>query len=302
MRQRGIVHRRQLYEGGLTREQLRWALGRRWTAVLPGVVATFTGALDDDQQLVAALLYAGDPAILTATEALRLHGVRYLPRRRTIRVLVRERRRRRQAGQVVVQPTVRFDAGSSVRGFPAATPARALVDAATELRDQPSTTAVVLDVVQRGLSTVTALRHEIERGPVRGSGRVRRALAAAELGAWSRPEADLLAVVGTSAVLPPPAVNPLLVTPTGQVVARPDLWFGEVGLAVQVHSREHHTVGLAFDRTLRTDSLLTAAGATVLAFTPAQIRDDAATVLSTVEVTYRRLADAGTGCALLESA
>ena len=297
-KQRGVVHRRQLYAHGLTREQVRWAVGRRWTAVLPGVVALFTGQLDDVQRARAAALYAGDDATLTGIEAARRHRLKYLPAPGVFEFFVPDRRCERRAGFVHVSPSVRHDSGArSLEGILVASPARAVVDAAPCLPDQGSIYAVVLQVVQRRLATLATLRHELERAPVRGSARLRMAVIEAERGAWSRPEVECLTILRSSSTLPDPQPNASLRDESGDALPRPDAWFQDVGLAVQVHSREHHADDEDdFDNTLATDARLTTAGATVIAVTPRQLRRDPQRFLTRVETTYLRLVRSGVRC------
>jgi hypothetical protein len=295
--QRGIVHRHQLYSHGVTRSTLRAALGRRWTAVLPGVVALFTGGLDSDQRMWAAVLYAGEDAVLTGIEAARRHGLRDLPPPGVHAFLVPERRSARRAGFVVVKPTVRHDAAARVvHGVLTASPARAVVDAAEAISEPTDVLAVVLQVTQQRLATLATLRHELERAPTRGSAALRQAVIEAERGAWSRPEADCLALLRSSPVLPQPIPNARLADAHGQRLPSPDAWFPGVGLAVQVHSRRHHAEGEDFDNTVATDSMLTTAGAVVIGVTPRQLRLAPDDFLSRVEATHHRLKRSGVLC------
>jgi hypothetical protein len=62
------------------------------------------------------------------------------------------------------------------------------VDAAREMVAAREATALVIEAVQRRIVTVEGLRHELECGPRGGSAQVRRAVDAAEVGAWSVPE------------------------------------------------------------------------------------------------------------------
>ncbi len=292
--QHGLVHRHQLYAAGVTRERLRWRLGRGWQAVLPGVVAVFTGRLDDEQRLVAAWLYAGDDATITGVEAARRHGLTYLPTPGVVHLFVHEKRRNRRAGFAVVRASSRTDGGSRlVSGVRTASPARAVVDAAPFLPGPRAVEAVVLQVVQRRLATLATLRHELERAPTRASLALRSAVIAAEAGAWSAPEADCLRLLRSSGVLPEIEPNPTLHSRVGTLLPVPDSWVEDVALGVQVHSREHHTQGENFDHTLDDDATLVAAGATILGITPGQLVQDPMRHLRRVESTYLALRAAG---------
>src|SRR6478609_11566039 len=72
----GVVSRRQLLEAGVTRETLRWRVGRDWRLLLPGVYALQTGLPSQHQRLVAAQLAAGEGSWLAGTTAAALHGLR----------------------------------------------------------------------------------------------------------------------------------------------------------------------------------------------------------------------------------
>jgi hypothetical protein len=133
---------------------------------------------------------------------------------------------------------------------------------------------VVLEAVQRGIVTLAALRHEIEAGPRQGSARFRAAIDTAEQGAWSVPEADLAHAVALEPSLPEMWLNPDLSTADGTRLPRPDGWFDEVALAVQVHSLAHHGTPQTWDRTVTTDGFLVEQGVLVLGVTPRQIATD----------------------------
>lgn len=107
--QDGLCTRRQLRECGVGDEAVRWALGRRWRLVLPGVVATFTGRLDEHQRLVAGALYAGEHAVLTGPAATRWHALSSLPRTGYLHFQVPAGLASRSAGPVLVRRTTRPD-------------------------------------------------------------------------------------------------------------------------------------------------------------------------------------------------
>ena len=75
----GVVTRRQLLGAGVSRETLRWRIGRDWRLVLPGVYVLQTGLPTLQQRLVAAQLLAGEDAWLAGSSAAALHGIRACP-------------------------------------------------------------------------------------------------------------------------------------------------------------------------------------------------------------------------------
>ena len=77
--------------------------------------------------------------------------------------------------------------------------------------------------------------------------------------------------------LPPPLFNArLYVGP--ELVAVPDAWWPERGVAVEVDSREWHLSPENWDRTLRRGTRMNALGINVMHFTPRRIRTEAAVV------------------------
>src|SRR5687768_5125307 len=79
-RQRGLVTRAQVLAAGLDDELLRRKVkDGRWQRVLPGLYATFTGALTLEHRRLAAMLYTRGKAQLTGLAALQWHGFRQLP-------------------------------------------------------------------------------------------------------------------------------------------------------------------------------------------------------------------------------
>ena len=74
--QAGVVSRHQALRCGSTRDAVRWAVRKgAWQQVCPGVYATFTGQIGHRAQLWAALLHAGEGAILSHQTAAELLGL-----------------------------------------------------------------------------------------------------------------------------------------------------------------------------------------------------------------------------------
>ncbi|HST86467.1 MAG TPA: hypothetical protein VLL08_32315, partial [Kineosporiaceae bacterium] len=290
--QHGLAARTQLTTAGISRGALQWRLGRSWRAVLPGVVATFTGVLDPVQRLIAAQLYAGPEAIISSWTAAGWHGVEAARRSPIIRLTLPDRLHARSTDTVIVTRTKRPDAAPWLRGpLRISSRARAVVDAARDLPNDREAGAIVLEAVQRGIVTTRALRHELECGSRKGSAKVRRAVDAAEAGAWSVPEVDLLALLRTSHLLPEVWANPLLTSVDGVRLPTPDVWVDEVGLAVQVHSRTYHLRDQQWDATVAGDSLLGECGVVVLGVTPRMITNEPMSIRTRVERAYQALRD-----------
>jgi hypothetical protein len=159
---------------------------------------------------------------------------------------------------------------------------RAVADAARESGGDRAR-AIVLEAVQRQIVTLGELRHQLEIGPRPGSRHLRTALGEAEAGAWSVPEADLARIVDTSRVLPPMWANPTLTTSAGKRLPRPDGWFDDVALAVQVHSRRYHAGELDWETTVLADGVYAEQGIALVAVTPRQIATDLVGVVARIE-------------------
>jgi len=286
--QNGLATRNQLLTAGISPSALRWRLDHSWRTVLPGVVATFTGKLDPLQLLVAAQLYAGPDAVISSWTAAGWHGVQAARRASVIRLTVPERRSARRTGTVIVTRTSRPDPSPWERGvLRICSRARAIVDAAREVRNEIRAREIVIEGVQRGIVTVEAVRHELECGPRQGSAYVRRAVDAAEAGVWSVPEADLLGILRASRLLPEIWANPVLTAPDGRRLPTPDAWIDEVGLAIQVHSRTYHLRDQDWNGTVAADSALGEYGVVVLRLTPQMINTDPSAIRTQVENAYR---------------
>lgn len=287
-RQLGLLTTAQLRESGVTRAQVRWALTRRWTCPLPGVVLLGEGPLDADQRAVAAVLYGGPSSALTGLSAAARYGVKAAVRSPELADVVVPARcaARRTAWVAVHRTTVEDSDARIVRGARLASPARAVVDAARWVRDDETAQSIVIEACQRRLTTPAALADQLALlvcAP--GTARARRAVDVAAAGAWSIPEARLAAAVARSAVLPPPLLNPRL-RASGRRLVSPDMWFDDVALAVMVHSKVHHAVGGDWVATVEDDGDLVAFGIVVIGVTPTTVFRDPDRAVRRIERAY----------------
>jgi hypothetical protein len=284
--QRGLAARAQLLSAGVSRDAVRWRLDRGWQLIHPGVVATFAGTLDPGQVLIAAQLYAGPKAYLSSWTAAAWYGVEAARVGAIVRLTVPAHLAARATGCVRVTRTARMDANVWERApLRFASRARAVVDAAREVKAERVARAIVIEAVQRRVVPVAQLRHELEAGPRAGSRQVRGAIDAAEAGAWSVPEAELLDLLSGSRILPMAWGNPALASESGERLPTPDVWFDDVGLAVQVHSRLYHARDADWETTVSGDSLLGEHGVVVIGVTPVSLADPK-TVLHRIERAY----------------
>jgi hypothetical protein len=288
--QYGVIARAQALQCGLTPRALqhRTRPGGPWQRVLPGVYVTTTGDPTFDHQCMAALLYAGDGSMITGLAALRRYQIGpQRGRRAPIQVLIPAARRRASGDFVAVERTTRMPRRFSADGpIQYALPARAAADAARVLTDLGAVRAVVAGVVQRGHCTVRDLAAELADGPRRQSRCLRIALAEVGAGVRSSAEADLRSLAIRSG-LPTPLFNPRLYL--GQeLLAVPDAWWPEAGVAAEVDSREWHLSPADWEQTMRRHARLTAAGVLVLHFSPRQIREEPGQVVAAIAAALRK--------------
>ena len=281
--QLGLITARQLAEIGVHSATVhRRLVGGMWTRVLPGVHLVDGGHPSRRQREFAALLYAGAPSALTGTTALRRYGVRALhlqdaaddepDRPEPVHLLVPHDRRRLSTGYVRVERTRRFPDDVVRRSGVVLVPvARAVGDAARRLRRDTDVSALVSEVVQRGMVDAEQLEAELADGSRRGSALFRRALEPVSRGARSAPESDLMRLIDGAAI-PHVFYNAVLLDASGRFVAVCDAWLDDVGLAIEVDSVEHHATGDGFERTVRRNARYAEAGVLVVTLLPRDIR------------------------------
>ncbi|WP_426565276.1 hypothetical protein ACPPVT_02875 [Angustibacter sp. McL0619] len=293
--QLGLLTRAQLTRLGVTREQLRWRLGRSWRLVLPSVVdlRPTVGQLTHGRLLIAASLEAGG-GVISGHHACLWHGLRNARGHRPVLVLVPSRQASRDVGFAQIRRTTRPDARTvQVGSIRIASPARAVADAARTSTSLDEAASIVIEGAQRRLTSLPEVMHEVEAGPRQGSALARRALAQANTGAWSVPEVDLLQSCAGSRVLPHAWPNPELELADGTRLISPDAWFDDIGMAVMVHSRTHHSRDADWEGTVEADGQLIQAGILVLGFTPRSIRREPRDVLRRIERTYATARSSG---------
>src|SRR5579875_3746369 len=128
---------------------LRRVHSGNWQRILPGVVVGHSGPVTRQQQRRAALLWAGDRAVLSHGSAAAIHGLRMIED--TVEISVPHGIRR---------PSIRFIRTHQSRrplvpdrgiDLPCTSAARTVVDLACALSEQDDVRAVVSDAVRRGL-------------------------------------------------------------------------------------------------------------------------------------------------------
>jgi hypothetical protein len=281
-RQLDVITRSQALAAGLTRHALQHRLrpGGPWQSLMPAIYLAKTGTPTIIQQQMAALLHAGSGSLITGPAALQQHRVRG-PTAELIDVLVPASRRRQDTAFVRLHRTTRMPKQIWRFGpLRYALPARAVADSVRDLGSLRDVRAVVADAVQRGACTGPDLVAELSDGPTVGSALFREALAEVADGIRSAAEGDLLKLLRKSG-LPMPLFN-ASVYAEDTFIARPDAWWPEVGVAVEVDSREWHMSPEDHARTLERQRRMAKHGIIVLPFTPKQIRARPADVVTQI--------------------
>jgi hypothetical protein len=282
----------------MTQAEITGRLGKFWQVVLPGVYATFTGALTMHHRTRAALLYAGPESMVNDLCALRTHRMAYLPDDPFSRVLVHAHVQRSSRDFVVLRRTTRLPRPLSVGGLPVVPLARALCEFGARHPDERDSFAVVAAALQKGRVRLDALVQEIERSPNRGRPKLVRIAEKLGAGVRSAPEGDFRRLVMRSRILPQPLWNCLLRLPDGREFS-PDALFVDAGLIHETNGRKYHS-GEApvenedpFEDMQRRNDALVTADLTVLHNSPHRIRTESCTVIAEVEECYARLAGRG---------
>lgn len=272
--QHGLITAAQLAEIGYGSSSIRHhsRQGGPWTRVLPAVYSVMAGPLDDDRRRrAAALLYVGEPAAHTGRTALALHAVRGARAAGDVHVLIPHERRRVGHAFVRVERTTTWPEPILVAGEPVVPLPRAAIDACRTMRRAGDVRALLAGLVQSDRCSVDTLEAELRIAQRRGTALAREALMLIRAGGRSAPELDLVEL-WTASGLPDAVWNADLLTPSGQFIARPDVYVPHAGVAVEVDSREHHFGVDDWERTMRRDARLTARGVLVLHVTPARMR------------------------------
>ncbi|MFW5470725.1 hypothetical protein ACOCJ4_11820 [Knoellia sp. CPCC 206435] len=215
--QSGVATRRQLLSHGVSKDAIRWNAGRTWRVVLPCTYVIESTLSSEHQRRMASLLCAGSSAALAGATAARLHGLGNAEEGGRIHVVVPGSQASRVRGFVSIRRSLLEDSAEVVRGgLRISSVARACVDAAVAERSARSRTALLVEAVQRNLTTVDELAEWCYRLRTRDVATVLPALETAGLGVWSVPEAEVLSLVDSSALLPEPFPTRGSSTPAGR--------------------------------------------------------------------------------------
>lgn len=287
--QLGLVTRQQLNAAGVPAGLTRWHSADRWRSLLPGVLMLNTGLPTPDQQLLAALLYAGPHSWLAGASALARHTPSRSATTLPVQVYVPHPHRSRRVAWVTIRATRLTNERIVERGpLRLSCRARAVVDAAADAVDDRSARGLLVGAVQERVVRLADVEHWIGVRRRNGTIRLKAAAREAAAGAWSVPEADLARILRRSPTFSALMANPTIEDPLGRRLTTPDLWLDDVAMAVMVHSRQFHSGVLEWDATVDADSDLRDGGVEVVPVTPFAIEHRPDAVLARVEAGYLR--------------
>lgn len=285
--QDGIVTRPQALKSGLSKAAIRHALGANgsWQKIIPGVYATFSGPLQDRHRVRAALVYAGDEAIVTGAYACRAYGMHYVPTKAdsAIEILVPRNVRRAPIEIADIRRVKSLPPARVLRGIPCAPPERAALDACRDVQSRRDVRAVLCEVVQRQLTSSARLAEECAGIDRRGMAHARHAIEDIVAGCRSAPECELRDLIRTSTVLDEPVWNQPLPDDESLV---PDGYYRAVRLALEVDSAEHHGFGDGPELTEQRRARYASLGWRVLPISPRRLRQEPRTVLAEIEAAF----------------
>jgi hypothetical protein len=247
--------------------------GGSWQRLLPGIALLHNGPPTTRDRLTAALLYAGGGAMVTGHMALRLYGVRAARSNAGFHILVPHRRRRASIADVTLERTRRIPRHRSIDRTPVGPIGRALIDATRRMSDLREVRALIAEVIQRQMCTVADVGNEISAAQSRGTALPRRVLAEVATGIRSVAEAEARDVLQRAGV-PEPLWNHDVYDHAGRWLGRPDAFWPDLGLVLEIDSLEWHLSPAAYRATQARQRRLTKAGLLVLPVLPSVIRDE----------------------------
>lgn len=254
--------------------------------MLPGVILLQDSAPTEDQRAAAALLFAGPRTLITGLEACRRHGLRpsEFPDDNGIHVLVPHEHKLLSSEYVTVERTTRLPTPVVRDEIPLAPVVRAVLDAARRLRSTDPTSKLLIESIQRGGCSTSALLRELNLGNPRGTALPRRLVGEIE---GLRSVAELHARrVSEQLQVQPSHWNVSVYNGERKYVGCPDGWWDDVCLAWEIDSLDFHFRSRDYARTLQRNTRYAAAGITVVQTLPSRLLADPAGVIAELEAAH----------------
>ncbi len=269
-----MVHRSQLRELGITRgsyeHRLRAGALHR---VLPSVLSLVHPVLEPLADETAALLYAGDDAVLSHESAAALWGLTSAPS--FVAITMIGRHPRSQPGLRLHEVSLLDIRDVSIRhGFPVTSPARTLIDCAAG----PGIDRLLNEARALKLVKDSEIHAAMGRCPGRkGTGPLRALLEAEKDTGFTRSKAErILKRLIREAELEEPIFN------THAMGAEVDALWSAYGVVIEVDGYDAHGHYQAFQRDRAKSNKLVEAGYMVLRFTWAQLTGRPLVVLASI--------------------
>lgn len=289
---RGVIRARTLVQLGVPERTVytRCRDGRPWRRLLPGIIQLSNGSPTQDQKVIAALLFAGQGAVVTGIEACRRHGMHRLPRSDgEIHILIPHDCHVRSFGFVHIERSRRMPDALIRDGVPIAPVARASIDAARRLRRRGDIAELLSDPVQQRMCTIEALNTELDDCSRRGTAMPRIVLAGVSVGIRSAAELEARRV-WASTNLPEPWWNARIYTLDGTFIGIADAWFDEVAMAWEIDSTEWHLSPKDHTRSIAKAGAYAAAGIIHLPNKPSELLTAKSSVRRQLIATYAQAA------------
>ena len=276
-RQAGVVARRQLIAVGWSSSRLHRAVARgRLIQVARGVYRVAGAPWSRAAAQHAAILMAGDGALLARWSAAELHGIAD-PRRGPVEVVAPHPRKEPEgAGRLLRLKCTRSlpDHEQSERsGLPVTSGARTLLDLA-DVASRSRLAELVAAGVRVGACTLQEMMDVIEAHPnARGRARLRHALEVlGDDGSRSRSNVEVAALQALlDASLPRPVVAHRVVDERGRLIAEIDLAYPHLRLAIEIDGFRWHSSPERKRRDEQRQNRLVLAGWTVLRFSASEV-------------------------------
>jgi hypothetical protein len=280
---------RELHALGISSHMIyeRCQQGGPWQRIEPNLVLLTNEPANRSQHIHAALKAAGENAVLTGLDALKLHGMSGARLESSIHILIPAKRR--QPGQVdgvYFDRTCQLPEPLLLKGFPVAPLPRATVDTVSRTKRADWVEAILAETIYKGKITPTTLRDEFDR--LGGNLTLpRRKLA--EIDDKVRSMAQLWAKrLVRQAGLPAPEWRVPITSPNGAHVATADAWWDEVALAWEVDSYAFDLSPADATAALTRAARLTASGVLVVHTSPTQLKDEPAKVADLLRDAYEK--------------
>lgn len=239
-----FVGREALDSGRLTRHRLR----SEFVSVYPGIYVPADAALTPVDRARAAWLWSGRRGVLAGRSAAALHGAKWLDARRPAEMIHPNRHPPR--GIHTWADVAAIDEIETIGGMRITTAPRTAFDLARRIPGDPAIAAV--DALLRATRTATADVHAVI-AEHRGSKGIRRARAVLDLvdpGAES-PRETWLRLLIVRANMPPPQTQIPVLDEYGQLVARVDMGWEGLKIAIEYDGDHHWTNRRQMTRDIR---------------------------------------------------